>query len=133
MRIVQLELTSNGQHIGATPIREQAMAAAKAHANKNGVEVSVIATMDSGNTREVIVKPDGSVDKVWQREYITPIPGAVYRNRNGYEYRCKTALSDHSAILERVTDNWTLTAHGVQQYHDGSIEWNYSTGGHWPN
>lgn len=67
MRIVQLKLISNGQHIGASPIREQAMAAAKAHASKDGIEVSVIATMDSGNTREVVVKPDGSVDKVWQR------------------------------------------------------------------
>lgn len=133
MRIVQLELISNGQHIGATPIREQAMAAAKAHANRNGVDVSVIAKMDSGDTREVIVKSDGSVDKVWQREYITPILGAVYRNRNGSEYRCKATLSDHSAIMERVTDNWTIIAHGIQQYHDRSIEWNYSTGGHWPN
>lgn len=67
MRIVQLKLISNGQHIGASPIREQAMAAAKAHASKDGIEVSVIATMDSGNTREAVVKPDGSVDKVWQR------------------------------------------------------------------
>lgn len=83
MRIVQLDLIRNGQHIGATPIREQAIAAAKAHANRNGVDVSVIAKMDSGDTREVIVKPDGSVDKVWQREYITPSPGAVYQENPG--------------------------------------------------
>lgn len=133
MRIVQLELTSNGQHIGATPIREQAVAAAKAYANKNGVEVSVIATMDSGSTREIIVKPDGRVDKIWERQYINPIPGVVYLNRNGVKYRCLESLTDHSAIMERVTDKWTLVAHGVQQYRDQSIEWNYSTGGHWKN
>ena len=27
-----------------------------------------------------------------------------------------------------VKDKWTLVAHGVQQYTDKSIEWNYSTG-----
>ena len=72
MRITHLELVSNGEHIGSTPIREQAVNAAKAHANRHGVEVDVIATMEDGSTRKIIVKPDGSIDKVWQREYIDP-------------------------------------------------------------
>ena len=133
MKIIHFELISNGEHIGSTPIREQAVAAAKAHANRNGVDVDVIATLEDGNTRKIIVKPDGSVDKVWQRSYIEPVPGVIYHNRNGVDYKCIEALSDHSAIMERVTDKWTFTAHGVQRYHDGTIEWNYSTGGRWPN
>ena len=79
MKIIHFELTSNGEHIGSTPIREQAVAAAKAHANRNSVDVDVIATLEDGNTRKIIVKPDGSVDKVWQRSYIDPIPGVIYR------------------------------------------------------
>lgn len=70
MRITKLELVSNGEHIGSTPIREQAVNAAKAHANRHGVEVEVIATMEDGSTRKITVKPDGSVDRVWQREYM---------------------------------------------------------------
>ena len=34
--------------------------------------------------------------------------------------------------MERVKDGWSLTAHGVIQYADGTIEWNYSTGEHFP-
>lgn len=102
MRITHLELVSNGEHIGSTPIREQAVNAAKAHANRHGVEVDVIATMEDGSTRKIIVKPDGSIDKVWQREYIDPIPGVVYHNRNGGDYKCISSMSDHSAIMERV-------------------------------
>lgn len=132
MRITHLELVSNGEHIGSTPIREQAVNAAKAHANRHGVEVDVIATMEDGSTRKITVKPGGSVDRVWQREYIDPIPGVIYHNRNGVDYKCISSMSDHSAIMERVKDKWTFVAHGVQQYTDESIEWNYSTGGHWP-
>lgn len=83
MRITNLELVSNGEHIGSTPIREQAVNAAKAHATRHGVEVAVIATVEDGGTRKIAVKPDGSADRVWQREYIDPIPGVIYHNRNG--------------------------------------------------
>lgn len=114
MRITHLELVSNGEHIGSTPIREQAVNAAKAHANRHGVEVDVIATMEDGSTRKITVKPDGSVDRVWQREYIDPIPGVIYHNRNGVDYKCISSMSDHSAIMERVKDKWTFVAHGVQ-------------------
>jgi len=87
MKIINLELVSNGERIGSTPIREQAVNAAKAHANRNSVDVDVIAIMEDGSTRKITVKPDGSVDKVWQREYIDPVPGEIYHNRNGVDYR----------------------------------------------
>lgn len=74
------------------------------------------------------------------------IIGQIYRNRNGGEYRCTgnslylndaqkqraLPLGEHIAYMERVKDGWSLIAHGVIQYEDGTIEWNYSTGGHFP-
>lgn len=81
-----------------------------------------------------------------EKKYIVPIVGQIYRNRNGGEYRCTgnslylndaqkqqaLSLGEHIAYMERVKDGWSLIAHGVIQYEDGTIEWNYSTGGHFP-
>lgn len=68
MHITRFEITSGGKYIGVTPVREQAVGAAKAYASKNERDVSVIAYMDNGRTREIIVKPDGSVVKVWEQK-----------------------------------------------------------------
>lgn len=79
-------------------------------------------------------------------KYIIPVVGQIYTNRNGGEYRCvhshiymsddskrrSLSLGEHTATMERVKDGWSLIAHGVIQYEDGTIEWNYSTGGHFP-
>ena len=62
-------------------------------------------------------------------KYITPKIGEIYRNRNGADYRC-VGFDHESAILENVETGWTLVAHGVQQYEDGTIEWNISGKGH---
>lgn len=124
MRITHLELVSNGEHIGSTPIREQAVNAAKAHANRHGVEVDVIATMEDGSTRKITVKPDGSVDRVWQREYIDPIPGVIYHNRNGADYKCISSMSDHSAIMERVKD---MLTNGTHQLRVEAVDGNFAT------
>ena len=80
------------------------------------------------------------------KQYIIPVVGQPYRNRNGGEYRCTgnslylndaqkqraLSLGEHIAHMERVKDGWSLIAHGVIQYEDGTIEWSYSTGGHFP-
>lgn len=79
-----------------------------------------------------------------EKRYIIPVIGEIYRNRNGNEYLCtgnrsylskeqelrSLNLGEHIAYLERVKDGWTLSAHGVILYEDGTIEWNFSTGGH---
>ena len=81
-----------------------------------------------------------------KKQYIVPIVGQIYTNRNGGEYRCtgnlfyendaqrqrSVSLGEHVSYMERVKDGWRLTAHGVIEYEDGTIEWNYSTGGHFP-
>lgn len=48
------------------------------------------------------------------------------------QQRRALSLGDHAAYMERVKDGWSLAAHGVIQYGDGTIEWNYSTGEHFP-
>lgn len=82
-----------------------------------------------------------------EKRYIIPVAGQTYINRNGGEYRCTgnmsyeskereqraLSLGEHWASFVRVKDGWSLTAHGVIQYADGTIEWNYSTGGHFPH
>lgn len=81
-----------------------------------------------------------------EKKYIIPVIGQIYRNRNGGDYLCtrnqfyfskeqecrSLALGEHTAYMERVKDGWKLDAHGVVQYEDGTIEWNYSTGGYFP-
>ena len=59
--------------------------------------------------------------------------GEVYRNRNGWDYLCLENAGPGVAVLERVSDGWTLLAHGICVYEDGSIEWDRSTWGHWPD
>jgi len=58
--------------------------------------------------------------------------GKVYTNRNGSEYLCKD-ISPWTGLhlMERVKDGWTLDAHVITMYEDGTIEWDYSTGGRW--
>lgn len=58
--------------------------------------------------------------------------GRTYTNRNGNEYLCiGHAYNGDGSIMERTKDSWTLTAHGITVYNDGTIEWDYSTGGRW--
>ncbi len=55
--------------------------------------------------------------------------GKVYRNRNGGDYLCRIVLRD-GAILVNTASGWQLEAHTITRYDDGTIEWDYSTGGH---
>ena len=131
MRIKGYEITIDGQHIGSTPIMEQAINAARTYAIKNEVAVSVTATIDDGRMRDIKVNPDGSIDRLWEKNGSIIYPGHTYTNHNGSEYLCKSISECSSAIMERVKNGWTLVAHGIQMYGDGTIEWDYSTGGHW--
>lgn len=58
--------------------------------------------------------------------------GQVYRNLNGQDYKCLRNVEPGVVELERVSDGWTLLAHGIRVYEDGGIVWDYSTGGRWP-
>lgn len=70
------------------------------------------------------------------KTYFVPQVGQIYQNRNGESYLCLSVetrylLSDTAARMRRTSDGWTLVAHGLTRYEDGTIEWNYSTGGSW--
>lgn len=63
--------------------------------------------------------------------YFVPQVGQVYQNRNDRSYLClsvekRPLLNDTTAQMRRTSDGWTLTAHGLIRYEDGTIEWNYS-------
>ena len=68
--------------------------------------------------------------------------GIVYRQRDGTEYLCTESIARYHqcmgalltcrAVLERISDGYTITAHGTQMEADGTIHWDYSTGGRWP-
>lgn len=81
-----------------------------------------------------------------ERQYIIPVIGQIYKNRNGSDFLCTgnrgyendeqermaLSLGEHWASMKRVKDGWSLIAHGIIQYADSTIEWNYSTKGHFP-
>ena len=66
-------------------------------------------------------------------ELIVPVKGTVYRNRNGQQYLCLRVIDPEHAVLERISDRWTLTACRTRQYEDGTIEWDHSIYCHWPD
>lgn len=78
-----------------------------------------------------------------REKYIVPVVGQVYTNRNDKDYRCTgnrtypddttmqkcVGLGEHWASMVRLSDGWTIKAHGVHQHEDGTIEWNFSSEG----
>ena len=87
------------------------------------------------------IQPKG--DNKMPNNYIIPTVGRIYRNRNGGEYRCtgnatypddikkeqSLALGEHHASMIRLADGWAIEVYGIHQYEDGTVEWNYSSGG----
>lgn len=72
-----------------------------------------------------------------EKHYFVPVINRVYTNRNDRQYHCTGVVESSRpwetvAYFTRLSDGWSLAAHGPQIYEDGTIEWNYSTGGHWP-
>ena len=66
------------------------------------------------------------------RKPFTPQPGAEYRNQGGGVFDCiGTADPEHADafIMRNKASGWTFYAHGIGIYDDGSIDWDYSSGG----
>lgn len=60
-------------------------------------------------------------------------PGKIYRHRNAASgiFLClRTDGTGAVAQLRNLVSGWTFWAHGCGFYQDGSIDWDYSTGGH---
>lgn len=132
MHFIRFELTQNGQHIGSAGVKEQAISAAKGYAEKNKAPVTVTGYMDNGSTREVIYREDGSIEKIWNIANSTPFfpeKGVTYRNAGGGTFRCISTYGTSGRFINTAS-GWSFMAHGCRQYFDGSIEWDYSTDGH---
>lgn len=39
--------------------------------------------------------------------------------------------SEYTAMVRSTITGWTMIVHGTNMYEDGSIDWDFSTGGHW--
>lgn len=68
------------------------------------------------------------------RKRITPQPGKVYTLKSNNSiitsiFRCLEAQSG-VAVMQNLASGWTFKAHGVGQYDDGEIDWDFSTRGH---
>lgn len=61
----------------------------------------------------------------------SPVEGRVYTNAGGGKYLCQIARENSfDAWMQNTASGWTLLAHGIVRYEDGTIEWDYSTQGH---
>lgn len=134
MRIVKYQVeTKDHNLLGSCTDKEQAISAALGYAKSRNEMVYAVAITDSGSKRRVECYPDGRKVRLWLREKITLTHGKAYRlhgDTAGGEYICTSCgYAGENAVLTRKSDGWTFVAHGVGQYEDGSVDWDYSTGG----
>ena len=63
-----------------------------------------------------------------------PSNGRIYENAGGGRYSCEHSLhyltGSCDAWMKNRASGWTCLAHGIVRYEDGTIEWDYSTDGH---
>lgn len=64
-------------------------------------------------------------------ERFVPKRGQIYKNKGGGEFLCLE--SSLAPLMVNINSGWTFTAHVCAMYEDGSIEWDYSTGGMFMN
>ena len=72
--------------------------------------------MDKNNMPEIKYKP------------FKPEKGKIYTNHSGFQYEC-LAVSEDTAVFKSA-GGWICTAHHLAMYENGTIEWDYSTDGH---
>lgn len=65
------------------------------------------------------------------RTKFTPRQGDAYKNQGGGSFRClrSCAMLPYTAVMQNVKSGWLFTAHDCGIYEDGTIDWDYSTGG----
>lgn len=68
-----------------------------------------------------------------ERQKFNPKRGEVYRHHNPHNssYVClHESQTRGRATLRCVASGWTFVAHGCGVYPDGTIDWNFSSGGY---
>ena len=67
------------------------------------------------------------------RKPFTPQPGTGYKNQGGGIFDCIGTPDPErgdAVLMRNRASGWTFYAHGIGIYDDDSIDWNYSTDGH---
>ena len=65
------------------------------------------------------------------RTRFTPCIGETFNLKDcKVEYTCLKIIGKYEAVLKNRETGWTLTANGIGRYPDGSIDWDFSTDGH---
>ena len=67
----------------------------------------------------------------FRRSRFKPTPGKTYRNQGGGTYQCLYVSTDDEAVMQNTVSGWTCYCHGIGIYPDKSIDWDFSTGGHY--
>ena len=57
-----------------------------------------------------------------------PVVGEVYKNRNGFRYRCIDSGQGYYTFISSV--GWVFHVKDVSIYDDNCIDWAYSYGGY---
>lgn len=65
-----------------------------------------------------------------EKHPVTLEVGTTYLNHGGGKYRCLFSDGKTTAVVRNVASGWTCEVHGTVIYDDGTIEWDYSKGGH---
>lgn len=60
--------------------------------------------------------------------HFLPKAGEVYQNRGGAKFRILSITEDGAVVLNELS-GWMCTVHCITLYRNGSIEWDYSSGG----
>ena len=65
------------------------------------------------------------------RTRFTPRICETFKLKNSTaEYICLKVFGEYKATLKKKKTGWTLVANGLGRYPDGSIDWDFSTEGH---
>ncbi len=65
------------------------------------------------------------------RTRFTPRMGEIFKlTGTSAEYVCLKIAGKYNAYLQNTKTGWTFLANGIGYYTDGSIDWDFSTDGH---
>ena len=62
--------------------------------------------------------------------YADLVVSKEYRNKGGGTFKCVSYCYGNIYKMRNVLSGWTFFAHNITMYPNGSIEWDYSTDGH---
>ena len=126
--IANLLLTEDDWH--QRPSGDLSYSAEQAGAPKQQIKLT-IETDEMRASVPISVKPSRP-----PLEHIIPEKGKTYCNHAGGEYICEEVLHDENpcvCVMRRLSDDYTLQAHEIFIFPDGTIQWGNSTGGYWPD